>query len=236
MKVKKAKPLFREELKFSPAAPMGSRVLVRPSPIADATEGGIVVPDEAKVRQMSGVLVAVGCDAADKLYDRGAELGDEIWYGKYAGIIEEWQSLQKPGNDPRCKHDGAWDRVPRFTTSQITDEKQKIDPRWDGIPMGEDSTLSECRSCKALRLSERVVVMDAEDVTTSVDLQVRMETGRVKRYRGVTPEGRTRHYLVGVRDTFSRGPEPEAEAAEDVLNAAREVEVVKNGRRAKEVA
>lgn len=192
--VLKPRPLFRDVLRTVPAAPIGTRVFVRPHPIAGENEAGIVTPDEAKRRQMAGTLVAAGDSAADTLYDYGVELGDEIWYGKYAGIIEEWQHIVKDGRGS-CQHDGAWDHVPKRVSS-ITDKEVKYDARWSGLNIDDDAELRECRTCGALRLSERMIIMDVADIVCSVDLQVRLERGVVQRERQTNAEGKTRYVLI----------------------------------------
>lgn len=192
--VKTARPLFRDTLRTVPAAPIGSRVFVRPHPIAGETASKFIKPDEAKERQMAGTLIAAGDAAADALYDAGVEIGDEIWYGRYAGIIEEWLHIVKDGRKP-CTHEGAWDIVPK-RISAATDREVVYDPRWKGLNPDDDTKMRECRECGALRLEERVVIMDAADIVCSVDLQVRLEIGEVRRERRVTADGKTRYTIV----------------------------------------
>ncbi len=169
--------LFRPELKLAPGHPNGGRILVAPLPIAGQSEAGIITPDVAKTRPMAGYIVTVGDDAADKMYVRGHEKGDEVWYAKYAGVVEDWQHLIRAG-EGKCGHEGAWDRVP------------KDDGRWLGSKRrpDEDTSMHACRSCGALKLQERVVIMDVEDILLNVDLQVRLEAGTFQRVRGVNRE------------------------------------------------
>lgn len=194
MIVNKANPIFRAELKTAPGHPMGNRVLVRPHPIAGQTEGGLHKPDEAKQRHMAGVLIAVGDMAADSLYDLGVEVGDEVWYGRYAGLIEEWQHIVREGKG-ECTHLGVWEAVPKRTSS-VTAEIVKHDPRWDGLNPHDENELRECRGCGALRLSERLLIMDKEDIVIDVDLRVRIERGEVERVRGKSADGKTRYGLI----------------------------------------
>lgn len=193
--VNRALTLFRPELRLAPGHPNGSRILVAPLPIAGQSEGAIITPDVAKTRPMAGHIIAVGDDAADKMYDRGHEIGDEVWYAKYAGVVEDWQHLIRPGLGGRCAHEGAWDFVP------------KDDVRWKMSKRApdEDVTLHSCRTCEALRIKERVIIMDMEDILLNVDLQVRIERGDVKRVRSKDAEGRVRYVLErkeGHVDTF----------------------------------
>ncbi len=68
--------------------PLDDRVLVEQSQAEEKTAGGIVLPDTAKEKPQRGKVVAVG---TGKLMDSGqrgkmsVSVGDEIFYGKYAG-------------------------------------------------------------------------------------------------------------------------------------------------------
>lgn len=184
----KSQGLFRADLRQRPAQPLGDRVFVRPHPIEDVTEGGLAKPEIAKERQYAGTLLAAGDQAADKLYELGVEIGDEIWYAKYAGIIEEWHHIVKDGA-PECTHDSAWDFV----------SKDSAD--WSYAPKKDDDTkLRACRTCGALRVTERVILMSTDDLACDVDLQRRLEAGAVKRVRGVTDDGRPRYYIEYAKD------------------------------------
>lgn len=193
MIVSKANPLFRRELRNLPAAPLGDRIVIRQMPIKETSEAGLIKPDVAKERQFGGVLLAAGDSAADKLYDFGCEIGDEIWFGKYAGVVEEWQHIVRDGNQADCPHDGAWEFVPK------TDEAS-----WALVPPeGYIEELRACRSCGALRVSERIVVANVDDILLNVDLQVRLERGIMRRIRGQDADGRTRYYISRNTDSFS---------------------------------
>lgn len=184
MIVSKANPLFRAGLKRAPGHPIGDRILVRPLPVMKQSEGGLLIPDNAKERQFAGILIAAGDKAADVLWDYGIDQGDEVWYAKYAGVIEEWQHIVKEGTDPSCPHDGSWDIVPSG------------DKRWDVIKAPDvDMQLRSCRTCGVLKLSERVNVMSVDDILMDIDLQARLEAGTYKRTRAATEDGKTR-YLI----------------------------------------
>ena len=68
--------------------PLGDRVLVKPLEDEDTSPGGIILPDTAKEKPMSGEVVAVG---AGRLNDKGdrdpleVKVGDRVLYGKYSG-------------------------------------------------------------------------------------------------------------------------------------------------------
>lgn len=201
VQVRRPRPLFRPELKDAPGHPMGERVIVREFPVESETEGGIQIAETAKQHYFAGTLIAAGDQAADKLYDLGAKVGDEVWYAKYAGLIERWQHIvsEPPAvADPACTHDASWDFVP------------KDDPAWatvaDGKP-NENMELRSCRTCGAKKLSERVLVLSVDDLVLNVDLQVRLESGVYTRHRGETEEGRTRYVIArppGEDDCFER--------------------------------
>lgn len=184
MIISKPRPLFRRQLKESPAHPLGARVLVREFPVESKSQGGLETPDVAKERYFAGTLIAAGDQAADRLYDLGVELGDEVWYGKYAGLVQAWQHIVGPDKES-CAHFGVWDFVP------------KTDPAWSlvGEP-NENMELRSCRECSTLKVSERVIVLSVDDICLDVDLQARLESGAMVRLRGETQDGRTCYYIT----------------------------------------
>lgn len=195
MIISKPRPLFRPELRTAPAHPLGDRVLVREFPVESKTEGGIEIADVAKSHYFAGTIVAVGDQAADKLYELGVEIGDEVWYAKYAGVIQQWQHIVKEGKEPGCIHDGSWDFVAK-------DDNEA----WScvGTP-NENMELRSCRSCHALKLAERMIVLTGDDLILDVDVQLRLERGELVRVRGETEEGKPRYYLErthGRKDSF----------------------------------
>ncbi len=171
--ISKPKPFYRRALRQLPGAPVGNRILIRPHPPEEKTEGGIITPEVAKQWLFAGVLIGAGDQAMEKLDDHGIMIGDEVTYGKYAGVIQEWQHVVKDGNDPACEHDGAWDIV------------QKI---------SEECWLRECRTCKTQKLTERVIMADADDIIMSIDLQERIELGQMHRVPYTDPETGCRKY------------------------------------------
>ena len=88
--------------------------------------------------------------------------------------------------------------------SGLTDAVVKYDPRWDGLHPHDENELRECRGCGALRLEERLVIMDKEDIVIDVDLALRIQRGEVERVRGKTDTGKVRYGLIrnGRTDTF----------------------------------
>ena len=68
--------------------PLDDRIVIQQSAAEEKTAGGIVLPDTAKEKPQRGKVLAVG---PGKLLDSGqrgkmsVKLGDEVFYGKYAG-------------------------------------------------------------------------------------------------------------------------------------------------------
>ena len=73
--------------------PMDDRVLVNPCEADETTTGGIILPDTAREKPQRGVVIATG---PGKLLDSGkrgemsVRVGDEVFYGKYAGTQVEF--------------------------------------------------------------------------------------------------------------------------------------------------
>lgn len=68
--------------------PLSDRVLVEPLEAAEATTGGIVLPDSAKEKPTQGRIVAVGPGAVREDGTRtpvDAKVGDVVLYGEYSG-------------------------------------------------------------------------------------------------------------------------------------------------------
>ena len=72
--------------------PLDDRVIVKPSEAEEKTAGGIVLPDTAKEKPLTGKVIATG---PGKLMDNGkrAEMAvkknDEVIFGKYSGTEVE---------------------------------------------------------------------------------------------------------------------------------------------------
>ena len=68
--------------------PLGDRVVVKPSPADEKTQGGIILPDTAKEKPVVGEIVAVGPGRKSdegKLIPLELKVGDKVLYGKYSG-------------------------------------------------------------------------------------------------------------------------------------------------------
>lgn len=68
--------------------PLFDRVLVKRSCGEEKTSGGIIIPDVAKEKGQTGLVVAVGAgklDTSGKAIPMQVKVGDKIFFGKYAG-------------------------------------------------------------------------------------------------------------------------------------------------------
>jgi chaperonin GroES len=68
--------------------PLDDRIVVERSEAEDKTPGGIVLPDTAKEKPHRGKVLAAGPGKLLKDGKRGSmsvKVGDEVFYGKYAG-------------------------------------------------------------------------------------------------------------------------------------------------------
>ncbi|MBR2351638.1 MAG: co-chaperone GroES [Alistipes sp.] len=63
--------------------PLSDRVLILPTPAEQKTAAGLIIPDTAKEKPLSGKVVAVGPGTAEVKME--VKVGDEVLYGKYAG-------------------------------------------------------------------------------------------------------------------------------------------------------
>ena len=68
--------------------PLGSNVIVKPTPREEMTKSGIVLPDTAKEKPQEGEILAIGPGAFDSDGKRVAmdvKVGQKVLYGKYSG-------------------------------------------------------------------------------------------------------------------------------------------------------
>lgn len=63
--------------------PLSDRVLILPTPAEQKTAAGLIIPDTAKEKPLSGKVVAAGPGTAEVKME--VKVGDEVLYGKYAG-------------------------------------------------------------------------------------------------------------------------------------------------------
>jgi chaperonin GroES len=65
------------------AKPLHDRVIVKPSAKEEKSAGGIIIPDTAKEKPQTGVVVAAGPGKKDEPVT--VKPGDTVLYGKYSG-------------------------------------------------------------------------------------------------------------------------------------------------------
>ena len=63
--------------------PIADRIVVKPAPAEEKTQGGIIIPETAKEKPQKGEVVAVGPGKED--VKMTVKKGDTVLYGKYAG-------------------------------------------------------------------------------------------------------------------------------------------------------
>ena len=63
--------------------PLADRVLITPAPAETTTASGLIIPDTAKEKPLTGKIVAVGNGTKENPIT--VEIGDTVLYGKYAG-------------------------------------------------------------------------------------------------------------------------------------------------------
>lgn len=78
-----------------PYLPQGKVVMIYRLPSESVSAGGIIVPDEHKAPRPCGVLLAAGLQARDVMKSSLIEIGDVVWFGRFAG----WEAEVK--RDPR---------------------------------------------------------------------------------------------------------------------------------------
>jgi chaperonin GroES len=75
--------------------PLDNRLVVKPDDPMEVTDGGIVLPDNAREKQIRGRVLAAG---PGKLLDSGkrgqmsVRKGDSVYYGKFAGTEIELEA------------------------------------------------------------------------------------------------------------------------------------------------
>jgi chaperonin GroES len=71
---------------------LAGKVLVEPQEAVTKTAGGLIIPDSAKEKPLSGKVVLVGNAKKDEPME--VKVGDLVFYGKYSGT-----ELSIEGND-----------------------------------------------------------------------------------------------------------------------------------------
>lgn len=67
--------------------PLADRVLIQAAEVEQKTAGGIIIPDTAKEKPLTGKVLAVGGGTKDEAMV--LKEGDTVLYGKYAGTEVE---------------------------------------------------------------------------------------------------------------------------------------------------
>ncbi len=69
--------------------PLGARVLVQPLEQESRTPSGIILPESAKEKPQTGLVIAIGDDEAIKV-----KVDDKILYAKYTGTEIRLDGIQ----------------------------------------------------------------------------------------------------------------------------------------------
>jgi chaperonin GroES len=67
--------------------PLSDRVAVRPDPVDETTESGLIIPDSAQEKPQRGTVIAVGPGRIENgsRIEMSVREGDAVLYGPYAG-------------------------------------------------------------------------------------------------------------------------------------------------------
>lgn len=72
-----------------PYLPMGKNVLIFRLPEEEKTAGGLFIPETVREARERGVLIGAGLAAREIMRDHLIELGDIVWFGRFAGRESE---------------------------------------------------------------------------------------------------------------------------------------------------
>jgi len=161
--------LAKDEL---PGAAIGERVLLLPDPPLAESDYGLIIPEIAQFRPSTGILLAAGLKALDRLHDNGIQIGDAVIWGRFAGVIWEWDHLHEDGVAPCPEH--SWSRMPS--------------PR-------DRVAAHKCELCGAVRWVECVILANVDDIQASVGLGQRLRSGVMRVTKAQTAEGITQHII-----------------------------------------
>lgn len=157
-----------------PVAPLNDRVLILPDPVSDKA-GALWVPDVAKQYRNTGVLLAAGLSALDKMHDNGILVGDRVQFGKFAGLISEWDHVVKIGATG-CPHERhEWGARRKVGDNDMYD--------------------FDCEKCGAVRRLERIIVCHIEDIMADESLADRLANHEAQIVRKTDTQGRTCHKI-----------------------------------------
>lgn len=165
-----------------PFAVVGERCVLKADPPRKRTIGGLELPVTSQLKPFTGVILDAGLQARDKLRDHGINIGDRVWYGKFAGIVEEWDHVIEGDH---TLPDDAYDW--KFKSAE------------PGEP-----TLYECAKTGAVRAVEPIVVFNSDDILASAELADRLRAGLVSYERAPTTDGREQH-IVREKEAVTNG-------------------------------
>ncbi|WP_276484651.1 co-chaperone GroES [Paraflavitalea pollutisoli] len=74
------------------ATPLHDRVIVKPAKAEEKTAGGIIIPDTAKEKPLTGIVVAAGPGKKDEPVT--VKSGDKVLFGKYAGTEFRYENQE----------------------------------------------------------------------------------------------------------------------------------------------
>jgi co-chaperonin GroES (HSP10) len=155
-----------------PAAPRGHRLICKPNAPKSESDCGLIIPDSAQILPVVGIILAAGLNARDEMYDHGDEIGDEVWWGKFAGVMEEWDRIVKDGKGVCSEH--SWERM---------------------RSPGKNIHCFSCMICKAERQVDPIVVINCNDILCNATAELRRSAGQYAITRGKTASGQTQHFI-----------------------------------------
>ncbi len=158
-----------------PFAVVGERCLIRADPPRKKTIGGIELPAGSQLRPFTGTVRDAGLQARDKMHDHGIKIGDRVWFGKFAGVVEEWDHIIEGDHTlPDDAYDWAFESAePGEVTKYV------------------------CRKTGAVRAIEPFVVLNVDDLLASQELAERLRAGQVEYMKGAAVDtGRVQHVVV----------------------------------------
>lgn len=66
--------------------PSKERVLIKPSPVEEVSEGGVILPDAVQGKPERGVVIAVGIDKYEPDAEMFPAVGDSVLFDKNAAV------------------------------------------------------------------------------------------------------------------------------------------------------
>jgi len=90
-KLDKVREQYKDQIPPIPYLPVGEVVLVYRLPSEEKTAGGLYVPEEHRSPVSSGILIAAGLAARDVMADSLIEVGDIVYFARFAGDEKEFK-------------------------------------------------------------------------------------------------------------------------------------------------